>query len=1112
MFTNISQKKILKGKIIEVSSILHNQNIELSQLESWCSEKRETQQNEYIVFEYSSLIAADFIEIHSPKSGNNAFPEDFRLEISSDGTQWQVLHTESNFTPDNDSYHFLFPLINFRYLKIFISKTRKTNEKYYAEVGSIDTGIWGASKVTGSSSSDDTHTPAALIDGNSQSYWESAPKDTPQKEEISFNLGRVFPVYSIILSSSGQEKTGFPKKFHIETSPDQKIWTPFIEEKNFVAEAGTSYAWHAKPINAQYIKIECDSPAIEENNYSVRLAAIEILTLPSWGNADLEEPMLPYASIFEAGIARLAKNGDTTPSTVVQANDQRLAKSSTTNQGVVQLAENNSYEQGLAVQASDDRLKPATETREGIVRLGYDRENKAGIAVQGNDSRLNEATENSFGIVKLCPDNKYSELSVVKGSDSRLQHATAASFGICRLASNGEQEQGCVVQGNDRRLKNATTTAEGIVLLAKDGETQPDTVVQGNDKRLKKATTTSHGIVELAENGEDKPGVVVQGSDKRLKNASTSSKGIVELAEDGENKPGVVVQGSDKRLKNASTSSKGIVELAEDGEDNAGVVIQGNDKRLKNASTTAKGIVELAENGEDNAGVVVQGNDKRLKNASTVTKGIVELAEDGENKPGVVVQGDDSRLKGATENHKGIMRFAADGESSSHTAVQGSDKRLKDATTSSKGIVELAENGEDIAGVVVQGNDKRLKDATENSKGIMRFSGDGEDAPLAAVQGNDKRLKNATTFAKGIVELAEDGENKEGVAMQGHDKRLKKATTDSYGIVRLAKNGEEREHTVVVSNDERLSNPRQPLPHEHDYAPKDHAYNDHSGTIHICKSMHQPFNGIVPPPDNATVIYGENKTNQPGNIGVAGVVKNHDKIISNSYGVLGHSSFVGVRGQTAGNTEQKEKGCGVLGLSRFGAGGVFVSEHDYSLVVDGFGNIDTYDTSTKLIGNGQALAVHGSSDFQGTIRISNPAQKDAPANITEMFEIDDEEYISPGDLLVVSAQGNSLLSRTRKSYDSTVIGIVSGNPAIIVNNSGKDKKVYPIILTGKALCKVDARISPIKPGDLIVTSETPGCGMKGTIDSFEKIGTVIGKALTGLENEVGIIPIFITHA
>ena len=230
----------------------------------------------------------------------------------------------------------------------------------------------------------------------------------------------------------------------------------------------------------------------------------------------------------------------------------------------------------------------------------------------------------------------------------------------------------------------------------------------------------------------------------------------------------------------------------------------------------------------------------------------------------------------------------------------------------------------------------------------------------------------------------------------------------------------------------------------------------------------------------------------------------------NAYGVTGHSSHIGVRGQSSGN--QSQKGCGVLGVSRFGAGGVFSSEHDYSLVVDGFGKINKYDNSISLKGNGDALKVTGDASFNGNITIANTTtSNDAPVNFVEYFEVEESEYIAPGDLLTVHADGNSRLNKSRSSYNKTVIGPVSGNPTISINNSGLETRIYPVTLAGKTLCKIDARETPVKPGDLIVTSDTPGCGMVAKIDSFNKIGTVIGKALDSLEDGIGLIPIFICH-
>ncbi|MBN1496341.1 MAG: hypothetical protein JXA07_06200, partial [Spirochaetes bacterium] len=435
-------------------------------------------------------------------------------------------------------------------------------------------------------------------------------------------------------------------------------------------------------------------------------------------------------------------------------------------------------------------------------------------------------------------------------------------------------------------------------------------------------------------------------------------------------------------------------------------------------------------------------------------------------------------------------------------------------TTTAKGIVELAEDGEARAGVAVQGSDRRLKDATTTAKGIVELAEDGETRAGVAVQGSDKRLKDATTTSKGIMEFAEDGEDAAGVAVQGNDRRLKPASETAAGIVALAKNNESKQGCAVQSTDSRLDNARTPLPHTHDYAPITHDFSSHAGTISIRASKHEPFSQITPPPDDSSIIYAKNESSESGSIGVTGIAGISTAGWSHSYGVLGHSAHIGVRGQSSGGDEKSGGGCGVIGLSRFGAGGVFSSEHDYSLVADGFGKIKHYDGSVDLMGNGDALLVNGKSVFNGKMIILNDASVDQeryPANLVELFEVDDAEYVMPGDLLVVSDTGKSILSRSRNEYSRSVIGVVSGNPTIVINNSGKEQKVYPVALAGTVLCKLDARKRPVCPGDLVVTSDTPGSGMAGTVDSFEKIGTVIGKALDALEEGIGLVPIFISH-
>jgi hypothetical protein len=57
------------------------------------------------------------------------------------------------------------------------------------------------------------------------------------------------------------------------------------------------------------------------------------------------------------------------------------------------------------------------------------------------------------------------------------------------------------------------------------------------------------------------------------------------------------------------------------------------------------------------------------------------------------------------------------------------------------------------------------------------------------------------------------------------------------------------------------------------------------------------------------------------------------------------------------------------------------------------------------------------------------------------------------------------------------------------------------------MIKVDATLQPIRPGDLLVSSPTPGLAMAS---DDPKIGTVIGKALGSLDSGTGTIPLLVS--
>ena len=113
------------------------------------------------------------------------------------------------------------------------------------------------------------------------------------------------------------------------------------------------------------------------------------------------------------------------------------------------------------------------------------------------------------------------------------------------------------------------------------------------------------------------------------------------------------------------------------------------------------------------------------------------------------------------------------------------------------------------------------------------------------------------------------------------------------------------------------------------------------------------------------------------------------------------------------------------------------------------------------------------------------------ADLAENY-LGDNEY-EPGTVLVFG--GEKEVSTTDTKGDRRVAGIVSTNPAHLMNDGLIGDHVVAIGLQGRVPCKVLGRV---EKGDLLVTSAIPGYAI---VDNDPKIGTVIGKAVANKDTD-----------
>lgn len=112
------------------------------------------------------------------------------------------------------------------------------------------------------------------------------------------------------------------------------------------------------------------------------------------------------------------------------------------------------------------------------------------------------------------------------------------------------------------------------------------------------------------------------------------------------------------------------------------------------------------------------------------------------------------------------------------------------------------------------------------------------------------------------------------------------------------------------------------------------------------------------------------------------------------------------------------------------------------------------------------------------------------ADLAENYQAD-ADY-APGT--VVMFGGAEEITVTSESHDTRVAGIVSTNPAYLMNAESGN---LPVALTGRVPCKV---IGPVSKGTVLTTSHLPGIAM--ALDPAKFVpGCIIGKSLENLADE-----------
>lgn len=170
-------------------------------------------------------------------------------------------------------------------------------------------------------------------------------------------------------------------------------------------------------------------------------------------------------------------------------------------------------------------------------------------------------------------------------------------------------------------------------------------------------------------------------------------------------------------------------------------------------------------------------------------------------------------------------------------------------------------------------------------------------------------------------------------------------------------------------------------------------------------------------------------------------------------------------------------------------------------------NLSVASLTVRNPQNATTISLNGGSG-EATVKVLNIT---GGSDLAEPFPMAAE--IPAGALVVIDDERPGQLKLSDRAYDTRVAGIVSGangvQPGLTLRQEGVLEGSQHVALTGRVYALADATQIPIKPGDLLTTSATPGHAMK-VADHPRAPGAVIGKAMSALKEGKGYVLVLVS--
>jgi len=304
-----------------------------------------------------------------------------------------------------------------------------------------------------------------------------------------------------------------------------------------------------------------------------------------------------------------------------------------------------------------------------------------------------------------------------------------------------------------------------------------------------------------------------------------------------------------------------------------------------------------------------------------------------------------------------------------------------------------------------------------------------------------------------------------------------------------------------------------------------YTYGDHSDGIYAHSDK---GNGVIGVSETGEGVKGTNgNTGNHGGLGGSwyGVYGRHAS--TKNYGALGRSTpNCGVYGATITGSDGHAGYFTTATGERLGGATVYAhnsNSHGIAL----YARNDASDDVTAAfinMGTGYLIKGFGGDGGEHDFAVHNDGKVTTPvlqitggSDLSEQFEVHGIEadlLPSPGMVVSIDPESPGDLIVSNNAYDRRVAGIISGagglKPGMLMCQKGSEADgTNPVALTGRVYCWADASNSPIEPGDMLTTSDTPGHAMKVT-DYTRAQGAVIGKAMSSLDEGHGLVLVLVT--